>query len=188
MKNVAALDEGIIRDIGHAFAHYDYGAERGLIDAFPNREAVAAFICGYVRMSLQSGMLYAVGENSEGYIAYRLPEQKVRPRAMLPLAKGLLGSMKFTDLIRFAQIMSQGGTSLHQQFDRAKIMWMRCPAIIAFCCSIIRRSCAPIRRSSPACAPSFGSWALKSPFSSARATAAWSRRSMYRSILLTRAG
>ena len=122
MKNVVALDEGIIRDIGRAFADYDYGAERGLIDAFPNREAVAAFICGYVRMALQSGMLYAVGENGEGYIAYRLPGQNVRLRAMLPLAKGLLGSMKFTDLIRFARIMSQGGASLHQQFDRAKKM------------------------------------------------------------------
>ena len=66
MKNVAALDEGIIRDIGHAFAHYDYGAERGLIDAFPNREAVAAFICGYVRMALQGGMLHTTSPRGEG--------------------------------------------------------------------------------------------------------------------------
>ena len=54
---VTTLDEKIIQDIGHAFSCYDYGEEHGLIDAFPGREAVAAFICGYVRMALQSGML-----------------------------------------------------------------------------------------------------------------------------------
>ena len=120
MKNVAALDEGIIRDIGRAFADYDYGAERGLIDAFPNREAVAAFICGYVRMALRGGILYTTSERGEGYLAYKRPGEKLSLRAMLPLAKGLLGSMKFADLIRFARIMSRGGASLHRQFDQAK--------------------------------------------------------------------
>ena len=49
---VNTLDEGAIRDIGHAFGYYDYGAERGLIDLFPGRDAVASYICGYVRMAL----------------------------------------------------------------------------------------------------------------------------------------
>ena len=40
---VTTLDEKIIQDIGHAFSCYDYGEEHGLIDAFPGREAVAAF-------------------------------------------------------------------------------------------------------------------------------------------------
>ena len=34
-------------DIGRAFGCYEYGAERGLISAFPSRDAAAAFICGY---------------------------------------------------------------------------------------------------------------------------------------------
>ena len=120
MKRVTALDESIIQDIGHAFGYYDYGTEHGLIDAFPSRDAVAAFICGYVRMALQSGMLYATGENGEGYIAYKLPRQKVSLKAALPLAKGLLGSMKLKELIRFARIMSKGGSGLDKQFDREK--------------------------------------------------------------------
>lgn len=69
----AALDENTIRDIGHAFGYYDYGTEHGLIDAFPSREAVASFICGYAKMALQSGMLYATSEAGEGFIAYKLP-------------------------------------------------------------------------------------------------------------------
>lgn len=120
MKRVTTLDESIIQDIGHAFGYYDYGTEHGLIDAFPNRDAVAAFICGYVRMALQSGMLYTTGENGEGYIAYKLPGQKVSLKAALPLAKGLLGSMKIKELIRFARIMSKGGSGLDKQFDREK--------------------------------------------------------------------
>ena len=117
---VSELGENTIGDIGHAFGYYDYGTEHGLVDAFPSREAVASFICGYVRMALQSGMLYATSENGEGYIAYKLPGQKVRLKAVLPLAKGLLGPMKIKELIRFIRIMSKGGSGLGKRLDKAK--------------------------------------------------------------------
>ena len=117
---VTVLDEATIQNIGHAFGYYDYGGEHGLIDAFPSRDAAKAFICGYVRMALQSGMLYTTSENGEGYIAYKMPGQKVRLKSVLPLAKGLLGSMKFKELIRFAKIMSKGGSGLNKQFDKKK--------------------------------------------------------------------
>ena len=112
---VTAVEESVIRDIGHAFGYYDYGGEHGLIDAFPSREAAAAFIRGYVRMALESGTLYSVGENGEGWIAYQLPGQKVPLRAMLPLARGLLGFLRPGELLRFAGIMSQGGPGLERK-------------------------------------------------------------------------
>ncbi len=117
---IETLSESIIGDIGHAFGYYDYGMEHGLIDAFPSRKAVALFICGYVKMALKSGMLYATSEKGEGYIAYKLPGQNVGLKAALPLAKGLFGSMKLKELIRFARIMSKGGSGLGKQFDKAK--------------------------------------------------------------------
>ena len=117
---VTALDEAVIQDIGHAFGYYDYGAEHGLIDAFPSRDAVAAFICGYVRMALKTGMLYTIGEHQEALIAYKLPKQKVSPAAVLPLAKGFLGSMNLKELIRFASIMSKGGPGLDRRLDKEK--------------------------------------------------------------------
>ena len=117
---IKTLDEGIAEDIGHAFGYYDYGAEHGLIDAFPSRDAVASFICGYVKMALQSGMLYATSEAGEGFIAYKLPGQKVGLKAALPLAMGLLGSMKMNEMVRFARIMSKGGSGLGKQLDKAK--------------------------------------------------------------------
>lgn len=117
---ILELEENIIEDIGHAFGYYDYGTEHGLIDAFPSCDAVAAFICGYARMALKSGMLHATSENGEGYIAYKLPGQKVHLKTMLPLAKGLLGSLNIKDLIRFVKVMVKGGTGLDKQFDKTK--------------------------------------------------------------------
>lgn len=116
---VTTLPEDIIHDIGHAFGYYDYGAEHGLIDAFPSRDAAAAFICGYVRMALRGGILHATSTEGEGYIAYRLPGQKIGLRAMLPLAKGFLSAMNPRAFFRFVRIMAKGGSGLSQRLDKA---------------------------------------------------------------------
>lgn len=117
---VTTLDEASIRNIGQAFGYYDYGEEHGLIDAFPSRDAAAAFICGYVRMALQGGMLHTTSPRGEGYLAYKRPGQKLSLRAMLPLAKGFLGAMDFPSLVRFTRIMAQGGPGLDKRLDREK--------------------------------------------------------------------
>lgn len=117
---VETLDESVISDIGRAFAEYDYGTEQGLINAFPNRDAVAAFIRGYVRMALQNGMVYATSERGEGYIAYKRPGEKPKLSSLLPLAKGLLGSVKGKALLRFARIMAKSGSGPEKRFDREK--------------------------------------------------------------------
>lgn len=101
---VSILQEKQIADLGHAFGYYDYGAEHGLIDAFPSRDAVAAFIRGYVRMAFRNGMLYATSENGEGYIVYKLPGQKVALRSMLPLAKAFF----FRDVAAGNRVLSVG--------------------------------------------------------------------------------
>ena len=98
MKKGTELDESVIRDIGHAFGYYDYGGEHGLAGAFPSQEAAAIYICGYVRMVLNTGMLYAIGEHQEVFLVYQLPKQKIRPAAVFPLTKGLLGSMSLKEL------------------------------------------------------------------------------------------
>ena len=117
---VTTLDERTIQDIGHAFGYYDYGTEHGLIDAFPGRDAAAAFICGYVRMALRGGILYATSERGEGYLAYKRPGEKLSLRAMLPLAKGLLGAMTPKVLFHFFKIMAKGEPGLDKRFDREK--------------------------------------------------------------------
>ena len=117
---VETLDEAVIADIGHAFGYYDYGAEQGLASAFPSREATAAFIRGYVRMALQGGMMHTTSERGEGYIAYKLPGEKLKVKAMLPLAKAFFGALKGKDLVRFLRIMAKGGQGLNDRMDKEK--------------------------------------------------------------------
>lgn len=117
---VTTFDESIAHDIGHAFGYYDYGDEHGLADAFQNRDAVAEYIGGYVRMTFAGGMLYTTSERGEGYIAYKLPGQKLGLKAMLPLAKAFFGCMDFGSVVRFVKIMSKGGSVLDKKLDKEK--------------------------------------------------------------------
>ena len=117
---VETLDEAVIADIGHAFGYYDYGAEQGLASAFPSREATAAFIRGYVRMALQGGMMHTTSERGEGFIAYKLPGEKLKVKAMLPLAKAFFGAMNFQDILRFMRIMAKGEKGLNDRMDKEK--------------------------------------------------------------------
>lgn len=117
---VTTFDESIAHDIGHAFGYYDYGEEHGLVDAFPSRDAVAEYIGGYVRMTFAGGMLYTTSERGEGYIAYKLPGQKLGLKAMLPLAKAFFGCMDFGSVVRFVKIMSKGGSGLDKKLDKEK--------------------------------------------------------------------
>ena len=121
---VETLDEAVIADIGHAFGYYDYGTEQGLASAFPSREATAAFIRGYVRMALQSGMMHTTGERGEGFIAYKLPGEKLKVKAMLPLAKAFFGALKGKNLVRFLRIMAKGGQGLNDRMDREKKLYV----------------------------------------------------------------
>ena len=65
-------------------------------------------------------MLYTTGEAGEGYIAYRLPGEKIPLSAWMPLVKGFLGSMRFRELLRFFRIMSKGGPSLEDRMKEEK--------------------------------------------------------------------
>lgn len=117
---VSALEESAIQSIGRAFACYDYKGEPGLIDAFPRRSAAAAFICGYVRMALQSGLLHTSGPRGEGYIAYRLPGEKVGLKPLWQLARGMFDAMNFKQIVNFFRIMVKGGQGLEDRMKKKK--------------------------------------------------------------------
>ena len=72
------LCERIGRHIGHAFGYYDYGQETGMTVAFSGKEATANYICACVRRMLRGGLLHTTtSERGEGYIAYKLPKEKL---------------------------------------------------------------------------------------------------------------
>lgn len=106
---VNELDEGAIRDIGHAFGYYDYGGEQGLASFFPSQEATSLYIQGYVRGMLRGVFLHSTGPRNEGFIAYKLPGQKIGWRTVKPLAGGMLRSLGLSGVLRLARAMKRGG-------------------------------------------------------------------------------
>ena len=117
---VTTLDEKSIHDIGHAFGYYDYGEETGMAAAFSGKEATANYICAYVRGVLRGGFLHTISERGEGYIAYKLPKQKLGVRTLWPIAKGMLRNSSLKRLMHFAMAIKRGGVPLQDRMDKEK--------------------------------------------------------------------
>ncbi len=117
---VKTLDENIISDIGHAFGYYDYGTEGGIASLFSSKEAVSTYIQGYVRGMLNGGLLHTTSERGEGYIAYKLPGQKMGLKTALPLLKGVFQSMSLKEIFHFIKLAAKGGPGLDDQMNKAK--------------------------------------------------------------------
>ena len=117
---VTTLDEKSIRDIGHAFGYYDYEEETGMSAAFSGKEATANYICAYVRGVLRGGFLHTTSERGEGYIAYKLPKEKMGLKTMWPIACGMLHNSTLKRLLRFGIAIKRGGASLQDRMDKEK--------------------------------------------------------------------
>ena len=124
---VKELDENIIAEIGHAFGYYDYGTETGLVSLYPSREAAAEYICAYVRATLRGGFLHTVGENSEAYIAYKRPGDRISIRAVWPVVRAEIRGKRLSEVIGFSRqivrlirLTQKGGPGLDDRFKKAK--------------------------------------------------------------------
>ena len=117
---VRTMTEEEIHGIGHAFGYYDYGQETGMTAAFSGQEATEDYICTYVRGMLRGGFLHTVSERGEGYIAYKLPKQKLGIRTLWPIAKGMLRNSTLKRLVRFGMAIKRGGASLQDRMDKEK--------------------------------------------------------------------
>ena len=117
---VKELDEQTIHNIGHAFGYYDYGTEKGLGACFRSPDATEEYICGFVRCVLADGFLHTTSERGEGYIAYKLPGQKVSFHAAKLLLQGIKRSMSLGEIWRFAKAIKRGGPSLEDMMNKKK--------------------------------------------------------------------
>ena len=117
---VRTITEEEIHDLGRAFGYYDYGQETGLPAAFSGQEATADYICTYVRGMLRGGFLHTTSARGEGYIAYKLPKEKLGFKVLWPIAKGMLRNSTLKRLMRFAMAIKRGGTSLQDRMDKEK--------------------------------------------------------------------
>ena len=117
---VRTITEEEIHDIGHAFGYYDYGQETGMTAAFSGQEETAEYICAYVRGMLRGGFLHTTSERGKGYIAYKLPKQKLGFQTLWPIAKGMLRNSTLKRLVHFAMAIKRGGVSLQDRMDKEK--------------------------------------------------------------------
>lgn len=117
---VTTLDEKSIRDIGHAFGYYDYGEETGMSVAFSGKEATANYICAYVRGVLRGGFLHTTSERGEGYIAYKLPKEKMGLKTMCPIACGMLHNSTLKRLLQFGIAISGAGLPCKTAWTRKR--------------------------------------------------------------------
>ena len=117
---VKSMTEEEIHEIGHAFACYNYGEEPGMPSAFSGEEATADYICAYVRSMLRGGFLHTTSERGEGYIAYKLPKEKMGLKTMWPIACGMLHNSTLKRLLQFGIAIKRGGASLQDRMDKGK--------------------------------------------------------------------
>ena len=69
---------------------------------------------------LTDGFLHTTSERGEGYIAYKLPGQKVSFKAARILLRGMLQSMSLGELFHFARMLSKAGPSLEDVLNKEK--------------------------------------------------------------------
>lgn len=117
---VKSITEEEIYEIGHAFGYYDYGEETGMSAAFSGKEATSNYICAYVRGVLRGGFLHTTSERGEGYIAYKLPKEKMGLKTMWPIACGMLHNSTLKRLLQFGIAIKRGGASLQDRMDKGK--------------------------------------------------------------------
>ena len=117
---VKSITEEEIHEIGHAFGYYDYGEETGMSAAFSGKEATANYICAYVRGVLRGGFLHTTSERGDGYIAYKLPKEKMGLKTMWPIACGMLHNSTLKRLLQFGIAIKRGGASLQDRMDKER--------------------------------------------------------------------
>ena len=103
-----------------SYQYYDYAGETGLYAAFSDPEQTAAYIHGFARGMLQGGFLHTTRERFEGFIAYKLPGERIGLQTVLPLLRGVFQSMTLRQLLCFAACMKSGGPGLRDRLDHEK--------------------------------------------------------------------
>ena len=94
---INSLREKEIRDIGDAFADFEYSeAEYGMGYLGKGRQAISDYISAYVRMAISERQLYSTSNAHEAFIAFKNPGVRIK----LGSSKDMLKTIpKFTQSI-----------------------------------------------------------------------------------------
>jgi len=90
---------------------------------FPGKkplQTISVLMCGVLR----GGFLHTTGEQGEGYIAYKLPKEKMGLKTMWPIACGMLHNSTLKRLLQFGIAIKRGGVSLQDRMDKEKKLYI----------------------------------------------------------------
>lgn len=119
---IISLCEKEIRDIGDAFADFQYAeSEFGMGYLGKDRQAVSDYICAYVRMSIKERILYSNSENHEAFIAFKNPGVNMSLKGAAELLKTIPGCVDTGHLISTAKGLFKSGKSYGDMLSKLKI-------------------------------------------------------------------
>ena len=72
------------------------------------RQTISALMCAGV---LRGGFLHTTSERGEGYIAYKLPKEKMGLKTMWPIACGMLHNSTLKRFLQFGIAIKRGGAT-----------------------------------------------------------------------------
>ena len=72
------------------------------------RQTISALMCAGV---LRGGFLHTTSERGEGYIAYKLPKEKMGLKTMWPIVCGMLHNSTLKRLLQFGIAIKRGGAT-----------------------------------------------------------------------------
>ncbi len=88
--------------------------------AFSGKAATEEYICAYVRGMLRGGFLHTTSRRGEGYIAYKLPGEKLGLKTVWPVAQGMLRNSSLKRLVGFGVAVKRGVISSRAAWIRRR--------------------------------------------------------------------
>ncbi|MCR4789383.1 MAG: GNAT family N-acetyltransferase [Lachnospiraceae bacterium] len=119
---IISLKEEEIRDIGNAFADFEYAeSEFGMAYLGKDRQAVSDYICAYVRMTMRERTLYSTSDEHEAFIAFSNPGANMSLASAADILKTVPGRVDTKHLCRMAKGCLHAGKSYGSILSKLKI-------------------------------------------------------------------
>lgn len=122
---INTLREDEIRDIGDAFADFEYAkSEYGMGYLGKSRQAISDYICAYVRMAIRERVLYSTGDAHEAFIAFENPGVNMSLGSATDLLKTVPACVDAGHLFKMAKNCGLAGKSYGAILSKLKIPYI----------------------------------------------------------------
>lgn len=122
---INSLREDEIRDIGDAFADFEYAeSEFGMGYLGKSRQAISDYICAYTRMAISERTLYSTSDAHEAFISFKNPGVNMSPASAVDLLKTVPGCVDLGHLCVMAKGYGRAGKSYGSILSKLKVPYI----------------------------------------------------------------